>query len=74
MVQFLVFKDGQAQVVVTSEKKVDFNGVQFSLTAVTRKVLKLSDDYPLQPSPYWTYNGKTVKEIYEDFHDSTIEN
>lgn len=69
----LVFKDGQAQVIVTSEKKVDFNGVQFSLTAVTRKVLKLPDDYPLQPSPYWTYNGKTVKEIYEDFHDSTAE-
>ncbi len=69
----LIFKDGQAQVAVSSDNKVDFNGVQSSLTAATRKVLKLADNYPLQPSPYWTYNGKTVKEIYEDFHDSIDE-
>jgi hypothetical protein len=55
------------------EKKVDFNGTVSSLTAATRKVLGLPDDYPLQPSPHWTFNGKTVKEIYEEFHDSTDE-
>jgi hypothetical protein len=69
----LLSKDGQVQVTVVGEKKVDFNGTVSSLTAATRKVLGLPDDYPLQPSPHWTFNGKTVKEIYEEFHDSTDE-
>lgn len=68
----LVFKDGQAQVTVLDERKVNLNGVICSLTAATRKVLGLADNYPLQPSPYWTFNGKTVKEIYETYH-STVE-
>ncbi|MDX9990073.1 GIY-YIG nuclease family protein [Thiothrix unzii] len=68
----LVFKDGQAQVTVLDERKVNLNGVTCSLTAATRKVLGLADNYPLQPSPYWTFNGKTVKEIYETYH-STVE-
>jgi T5orf172 domain len=64
----LVSKDGQVQVTVVEEKKVNFNGTICSLTAATRKVLSLPDDYPLQPSPHWTFNGKIVKEMYEDFH------
>lgn len=64
----LVSKDGQMQATVVEEKKVDLNGTVCSLTAATRKLLELPDDYPLQPSPYWTFNGKTIKEIYEEFH------
>lgn len=64
----LVSKDGQMQVTVVDEKKVDLNGTVCSLTAATRKLLELPDDYPLQPSPHWTFNGKTIKEIYEEFH------
>ena len=70
----LISKDGQFQVTVVNEKKVEFDGGVCSLTAATRKMLGLPDDYPLQPSPYWTYNGKTVKEIYEDFHSSEDDN
>lgn len=69
----LIAKDGQNQAVVVDDRKVEFNGTVCSLTAATRKMLGLPDDYPLQPSPYWTYNGKTVKEIYEDFHQSEDE-
>lgn len=64
----LVSKDGAHQAIVIGEKKVKFNGGECSLTAATRKMLGLPDNYPLQPSPHWTFNGKTVKEIYEDFH------
>ena len=67
----LVSKDGQVQVKVVEEKKVSFNGSICSLTAATRKLLGLPDDYPLQPSPHWTFNGKIVKEIYDDFHSTT---
>ncbi len=66
----LVSKDGQVQITVVGEKKVDFNGTICSLTPATRKLLGLPDDYPLQPSPHWTFNGKTVKEIYEAFHSA----
>lgn len=65
----LIFKkDGQMKVTVVSEKKVEFNGDIYSLASVTKKLLKLPDDYPLRPSPYWIFNRKTVKEIYDVFH------
>jgi hypothetical protein len=66
----LVSKDGSAQATVVEEKKVNYEGAVCSLTAATRKLLGLSDDYPLQPSPHWTFNGQTVKEIYEAFHSA----
>lgn len=69
----LISKDGTHQCTVVGEKKVDFGGTVSSLTAATRKMLGLAEDYPLQPSPHWTFNGKTVKEIYENFHSDQTE-
>ncbi len=69
----LVSKDGAHQCEIAGEKKVIFNAEVISLTSATRKILNLPDDYPLQPSPYWTFNGKTVKEIYEAHHIDTVD-
>lgn len=69
----LISKDGEHQCTVVGEKKVNFGGTASSLTAATRKMLGLAEDYPLQPSPHWTFNGKTVKEIYESFHSGQAE-
>lgn len=69
----LVSKDGAMQVTVIDDKKVELNGVTCTLTAATRKLLGLPDDYAIQPSPYWTFNGKTVKEIYDDHHSQSEE-
>lgn len=69
----LVSKDGQFEATVISDKKVQFNGTACSLTAATRKTLNLPDDYALQPSPYWTFNGKTLKEIYDEYHTAAEE-
>ncbi len=69
----LMSKDGQQQAVIVAEKKVEFSGVVCSLTAATRKLLDLPDDYAIQPSPHWTFNGRTIKEIYEDFHNQQAE-
>ncbi len=66
-------KDEQYQCTVVSEKKVKFQNEISSLTQATRKMLGHPDDYPLQPSPYWTFNGRTVKEIYEEYHASEHE-
>ncbi|QRX83587.1 GIY-YIG nuclease family protein [Glaciimonas sp. PAMC28666] len=65
----LVSKDGTIQVIVAGERKVSFEGAVCSLIVPTRKLLNLALDYPIQPSPYWTFNGNTVKEIYEAFHN-----
>lgn len=64
----LVYKDDNAQCEVIAEKRVCFDGEEMSLTAATRKVMGLPGDYPLQPSPHWSFNGKTVKAIYDEFH------
>ena len=64
----LISKNGQMQVTVVDEKKIEFNGVICQLASATRKLLNLPDNASIQSSPYWTFNGKTVKEIYEDFH------
>lgn len=69
----LVSKDGLSEVTVIAEKKVSFNGTTCSLTAATRKILGLPDDYAIQPSPHWTFNGKTLKEIYDEFHSANDE-
>lgn len=64
----LVYRDGTTQATVQSAKSVLFAGSECSLTMATRKVKGLADDYPIQPAPFWTFNGKTIKEVYEDFH------
>ena len=69
----LVSKDGAMQAKVVEAKKVDLNGKVCSLTEATRKLLNLREDYPIQPSPYWTFNGKTVKEIYEEYYSDLAE-
>lgn len=69
----LVSRDGSLQVKVVEPKKVELDGEVCSLTEATRKLLNLAEGYPIQPSPYWTFNGKTVKEIYEEYHSDIEE-
>ena len=69
----LISKDGRLQVKVVEAKKVELNGELMSLTMATRRLLDLPDNQPIQPSPYWTFNARTVKEIYENFHSENNE-
>ena len=43
--------------------------LEADVTAATRKLLGLPHDYPLQPSPHWTFNGQSLKALYEAVHD-----
>ncbi len=52
------------EVVVCSEKKVNYNGEEYSLSALTRKLKNL--DLNVAPTPYWFYNGKSLADIYEE--------
>lgn len=60
----LTFNDGVTTVKVESDKKVLYKEQSVTLTKVTREILGL--DYSVQPSPLWTFDGKLLKQIYED--------
>ena len=60
----LKFTDGDASVTVAGPKKVFYEGEEDSLTNVTKSLLGL--EYAVQPSPYWTWNGKLLKDIYNE--------
>jgi hypothetical protein len=60
----LNFSEGDATVIVASDRKVHLNGKQLSLTAATRQLLQL--DYSVAPAPYWTFDGKSLLDIYNE--------
>lgn len=56
-------------VVVVGPKKVKLGDEELSLTAATRQALAL--DYNVAPGPLWTYQGRVLREIYEETYGST---
>ena len=58
--------DKSALVTVCADKKVLYNGQDYSLTQLTRELLEL--DYNVQPTRYWSYNGKSLAAIYEEVY------
>lgn len=56
--------DPSVCVTVIADKKVSFNDNEISLTAITKQLLGL--DYAVQPVKYWVYNGKNLRDIYDD--------
>jgi hypothetical protein len=63
----LEFIHSDATVEVVSERKVMFKGEEISLTAVTKELL--NNDYQVAPGPYWSFNGKTIREFYNETYD-----
>ena len=57
-------KDIKAQARVISEKTVRYENQDYSLSALTQKLLDI--DYPIGPIPYWSYNGKTLLDYYKE--------
>jgi hypothetical protein len=53
---------------VVDAKMVNFRGIVMSLTRATREMLEL--DYNVAPSSYWVYEGKILRDIYEDTYGS----
>jgi hypothetical protein len=49
---------------VLGPRKVIYQGEPTSLTAATKFVLQV--EYAVNPGPHWTYNGKTISEIYNE--------
>lgn len=61
----LVFIDDRAHIArVADERRVDYQGTLYSLTALTMKLLNLP--YNIQPTSHWEYNGKNLQDIYNE--------
>ena len=56
-------------VTLCSERKVMYNGKECFLTTATKEILGTTA--PTAPAPYWLYNGKILKDIYDSFYEPT---
>ena len=59
----LVFRNGQT-CFVEDPRHVRYDDTVFSLSALTQKLMDI--EWAVQPSPYWTFNGKNLKDIYDE--------
>lgn len=57
--------------IVVSAKKVLNENTEFSLTALTRKLLDLP--YNVAPCRYWTYEGENLQDIYDQTYTCIAE-
>jgi hypothetical protein len=56
--------DGKTKVIVINDKKIEYNGKEYSLTSLTQELLGL--DYAVQPTRRWMYKGKNLNDIYNE--------
>jgi hypothetical protein len=64
----LEFTRGSVTCEIVTGRKVRFDDEEYSLTALTQKLL--DTESPLQPSPYWSFQGKILSKIYEETYDA----
>lgn len=65
----LVFRDdADVTVTVQDDHLVDSGGRSSSLTRVTTELL--GTPYQVQPSPYWSFQGRLLKDIYDETYSS----
>ena len=60
----LKFTRSERIVEVASERNVLFDGEECSLTAATRELV--GKGYNIAPGPYWTYEGRILRDIYNE--------
>lgn len=63
----LVCTQNETAVTVVGPRKVKLGEEEMSITAATRQALQL--EYSVAPGPYWTYNGKSLREIYDETYE-----
>jgi hypothetical protein len=60
----LVYRDSDTTVVVTGPRKVRYGDDDMALSLVTK--LLLGADYYVAPGPYWTFDGRSLRDIYNE--------
>ena len=62
----LVFNNNAEVALVTSDWTVKFRNEETSITAATRAALGEGYAYNIAPGPYWSYNGRRLRDIYNE--------
>ena len=60
----LVNKDNPVAAKVAENNKVKCNGLEYSLTPLTKELLGIN--YKILPLLYWTYKGKLLQDLYNE--------
>lgn len=60
----LVSVNNQEIAIVQSERSVLFRGEETSLTNATKRILE--NEYAVAPGPYWMYDGRRLRDIYNE--------
>jgi T5orf172 domain len=63
----LQYTQGDASCTVINGRRVNYDGEDISLTALTKKLL--DTERPLRPAPYWLFNGRRLSDIYNDTYE-----
>jgi hypothetical protein len=66
----LIFSNNAEVALVVSERTVMFRGEESSLTSATRTALGEGYAYNIAPGPYWSYNGRKLRDIYNDTYSN----
>ena len=62
---FINFKDDESiEATIVSESKVEYQGKQYSLTALTQELKNL--DHAIQPTGEWLFDGRNLKDLYNE--------
>ena len=67
--EILQSRHSDATAIVKGPRSILFNGEETSLTAATRIILNI--DHNVQPAPHWTYNGRSLRDLYDETYGST---
>ena len=62
----LFFNNNAEIAIVVSERSVQFRGEETSITNATRMALGDGYAYHVAPGPYWTFQGRKLRDIYND--------
>jgi len=63
----LVGRDG-TEVIVHDDRQVTYQDEVMFITPATRRMLGLDDNAVVSAGQYWTYNGRKVSELYDEYH------
>ena len=66
----LVFNNNGEVAIVVSDKTVRFRDEETSLTNATRLALGEGYAYHVAPGPYWRFNGRKLRDIYNETYQS----
>jgi len=59
--------DNPVEAEVIAERRVKYNGIEYSLTALSSELLNVN--YNVRPMHYWKFNNKLLTEIYNEIYN-----